>query len=238
MRTQAGVLVLTVVAAVIFTGCNRKPKTPKDQVSYTIGAQFGKSLKSQNLDIDTSVLARGLADGYKGETKMTEEEMMSAMQAMAQERQKEMKVEADKNMGSSADFMGKNQSAEGIKTTASGLQYKITQEGTGPSPKGNEIVVVNYKGTLVDGTEFDSSYKRNQPAEFPLNGVIKGWTEGLQLMKKGGKATFYIPPQLGYGDRARAPIPPNAVLIFEVELLDVKPPNKPATAAPAAPKKK
>lgn len=230
MRTQAGVLVVTVIAAVIFTGCNRKPKTPKDQVSYTIGAQFGKSLKSQNLDINTEVLAKGIADGYKGETKMTEEEMQAAMMTMAQERQKEMKVQAEKNMGSAAEFMAKNKIAEGIKTTASGLQYRINEAGSGASPKGNDIVVVNYKGTLTDGTEFDSSYKRNQPAEFPLNGVIKGWTEGLQLMKKGGKATFYIPPELGYGDRARAPIPPNAVLIFEVELLDVKPANKPAAA--------
>ncbi len=222
MRSQ--ILISTVIVlAVAITGCNRKPKSPKDQVSYTIGAQFGKSLKSQHLDLDTAILARGLADGYKGEgIKLSEDEMQAAMMKMSDERQKEMKVDAEKNKVKADEFLVKNKTAEGVQTTASGLQYKITEPGTGASPKGDDIVVVNYKGTLIDGTEFDSSFKRNIPAEFPLKGVIPGWTEGLQLMKKGGKAVFFVPPELGYGDRARAPIPGNAVLIFDVELLDIK----------------
>jgi FKBP-type peptidyl-prolyl cis-trans isomerase FklB len=222
MRKQTGILVLTIVAAVVFTGCNRKPKSQKDQVSYSIGAQFGKSLKSQNLDLDIAILSRGIADGFKGNLKLSEEEMQAAMMKLGEERQKEMHATAEKNKKEADEFMEKNKSVEGVKTTASGLQYKIIEEGKGASPKGNDIVVVNYRGKLTDGTEFDSSFKRNQPAEFPLNGVIAGWTEGLQMMKKGGKALFWIPPQLGYGDRARPPIPPNAVLAFEVELLDIK----------------
>jgi FKBP-type peptidyl-prolyl cis-trans isomerase len=210
--------------------CNRKPKSNKDQVSYTIGAQFGKSLKSQNLDLDTSALSRGIVDGYKGGDKilLSEEEMQAAMMKLSEDRQKEQKTESDANKVKAEEFLLNNKSAEGVKTTASGLQYKILEPGTGAAPKGDDIVVVNYKGTLIDGTEFDSSYKRNQPAEFPLKGVIPGWTEGLQLLKKGGKAIFWIPPELAYGERPRNQIPGNAVLIFDVELLDVK----------SAPKKK
>lgn len=205
--------------------CNRKPKSNKDQVSYTIGAQFGKSLKSQNLDLDTSALGRGIVDGYNGGAKvlLSEEEMQAAMMKLSEDRQKEQKAESEANKSKAEEFLSNNRVAEGVKVTTSGLQYKITSPGTGPAPKGDDIVVVHYKGTLIDGTEFDSSYKRNMPAEFPLKGVIPGWTEGLQLLKKGGKAIFWIPPELGYGDRPRQQIPGNAVLIFDVELVDVKP---------------
>jgi FKBP-type peptidyl-prolyl cis-trans isomerase FkpA/FKBP-type peptidyl-prolyl cis-trans isomerase FklB len=137
-----------------------------------------------------------------------------------------MKAEADTNKKKADDFLAENKKKDGIKVTASGLQYKITKEGTGPSPKPDDTVVVNYTGTLTDGTKFDSSYDRHQPAEFPLKGVIPGWTEALQLMKKGSKATLYIPPQLAYGEHPRPGIPANSVLVFEVELLDVKPPAK------------
>lgn len=231
------VLLVLVAAVFALTACNKKPKSNKEQVSYTIGAQFGKSLKSQNLDLDTKQLASGIVDGYKGEkAKLTDEEMQTAMMKLSEDRQKEIKDESDKNKVKAEEFLAKNKNAEGIQTTASGLQYKIIQQGTGASPKGDDIVVVNYKGTLIDGTEFDSSYKRNMPAEFPLKGVIPGWTEGLQMLKKGGKAMFFVPPALGYGDRPRQQIPGNAVLIFDVELLDIKP--APPTAAGGAPKKK
>lgn len=220
-----------------FTACNKKPKSNKEQVSYTIGAQFGKSLKSQNLDLDTKQLANGIVDGYKGEkSKLTDEEMQAAMTKLSEDRQNEIKMESEKNKVKAEEFLAKNKSAEGVQTTPSGLQYKIIQQGTGASPKGDDVVVVNYKGTLIDGTEFDSSYKRNMPAEFPLKGVIPGWTEGLQLLKKGGKAMFFVPPSLAYGDRPRQQIPGNAVLIFDVELLDIKP--APPTGAGKAPKKK
>ncbi len=216
---------LFLVALLSVLACNRKPKTDKDQVSYTIGAQFGKSLKTQSLDLDPSALSRGIVDGYSGggAMKLTEEEMQAAMMKLSEKRQNDQKAESEVNKGKAQEFLLNNKSVEGVMTTASGLQYKISNPGTGAQPKGDDIVVVHYKGTLVDGTEFDSSYKRNQPAEFPLNGVIPGWTEGLQLLKKGGKAQFWIPPELGYGERARNQIPSNAVLIFDVELLEVKP---------------
>jgi FKBP-type peptidyl-prolyl cis-trans isomerase len=121
-----------------------------------------------------------------------------------------------------------------VKTTTSGLQYKVAKEGTGPQPKGSDTVTVNYRGTLIDGTEFDSSYKRGEPATFPVNGVIKGWTEALQLMKVGSKYQLFIPPNLAYGERAMGPeISPNSTLIFEVELMDVKPGASAASPTPA-----
>ncbi len=218
-------MILLALSLFSVVSCNRKPSTPKDQVSYTIGAQFGKSLKSQNLDLDSSALSRGIVDGYKGkETALNEDEMQTAMVKLSEDRQKEQKSQSETNKTKADEFLMENKNAEGIKVTASGLQYKITEPGTGAAPKGDDIVVVNYRGTLIDGTEFDSSYKRNMPAEFPLKGVIPGWTEGLQMLKKGGKAVFYVPPELGYGDRPRQQIPGNAVLIFDVELLDVKAP--------------
>lgn len=217
---------LLVGLCLIVASCNRKPKSHNEQVSYTIGAQFGKSLRAQNLDLDTSALARGLSDGYNGKLRMTEEEMQATMMKMSEDRQQAVRAEAERNKGAGDEFLAKNKVAEGVKTTASGLQYKINVPGSGPSPKRDDVVVVHYKGTLIDGTEFDSSLKRETPAEFPLGGVIPGWAEGLQLMKKGGKATFFIPPQLGYGDRPRQQIPPNSVLIFEVELLDFKPASR------------
>lgn len=215
--------IIFIALTMTFLGCTRKPKSLKDQVSYTIGAQFGKSLKSQNLDLDAKVVGNGIADGLKDDKYLlSEEEMQTAMMKISEQRQQEMKAEAAKNKTVADAFLEKNKSAEGVKVTASGLQYKITDEGKGRSPKADDTVIVNYKGTLIDGKEFDSSYKRNMPAEFPLKGVIPGWTEGLQLLKKGGKATFFVPPELGYGDRPRQNIPSNSVLIFEVELLDVK----------------
>jgi FKBP-type peptidyl-prolyl cis-trans isomerase FkpA/FKBP-type peptidyl-prolyl cis-trans isomerase FklB len=237
MRTR--IFVIFSVLAVIFAiGCSRKPKSQREQVSYTVGAQFGKSLKAQDLDLDANAIAHGLEDGLKGEKlALTDEEMQGAMMKLAEERQKEMKAQAEKNKGEATAFLDKNKSAEGVKVTASGLQYKIVKEGDGHAPTPDDIVVVNYKGTLIDGKEFDSSFKRNMPAEFPVKGVIPGWTEGLQMMKKGGKFTFYVPPELAYGDRPRQNIPPNSVLIFDVDLLDIKPIPKPPGAAQVKPGK-
>lgn len=231
MMTIRILFAVLISVSVGLMACSPKPKSHKDQVSYTIGAQFGKSLKAQDLDLDAGALARGIEDGLKGkELKLSEEEMQTAMAKLSQDRQNQQKVENEKNKVKADEFLAKNKTAEGVKTTASGLQYKITEPGDGPAPKLEDVVVVNYKGTLIDGTEFDSSFKRNVPAEFPIKGVIPGWTEGLQLLKKGAKATFYVPPELGYGNNTRQNIPGNSVLIFEVELLDVK-------AAPTAKKK-
>jgi FKBP-type peptidyl-prolyl cis-trans isomerase len=227
MKSLHSGLLIALVVALSIVACSRKPQSQKQQVSYAIGAQFGKSLRNQGLDLDTKTLAQGLADGLENKKlELSEEEMQGTMMRLNEDRQKEIRAQAEKNKTESEGFLGKNKDAEGVKVTASGLQYKITQEGSGASPKADDIVVVNYKGTLINGTEFDSSYKRNAPAEFPVHGVIPGWTEGLQMMKKGGKATFYIPPELGYGDRPRQNIPANATLIFDVELVDIKPGQK------------
>ena len=209
---------------ICLTGCNRKPKTHKDQVSYTIGAQFGKSLKAQNLDLDTDALARGISEGYSGNRpRMSEDEMQKTMMKMSDDRQQVVRNEAANNQKVGQAFLAQNKSVPGVKATASGLQYKIISPGTGPMPKIEDSVVIHFKGSLTSGAEFDSSYKRNEPAQFPLRGVIRGWAEGLQLLRKGGKATFYIPPELGYGDSPRENIPAGSVLVFDVELLDVKP---------------
>ncbi len=217
-------LFVSIFAAGLAVGCSRKPKDLKEQVSYSVGAQFGRSLKSQGLDLDTKALGNGIVDGYKGEKlQLTEEEMQQAMMKLAENRQAEMRAQAEANKKKAEEFLEKNKSADGVKTTESGLQYKIDEEGTGPSPKEDEIVVVNFTGKTAEGLEFDSSAKRGQPAEFPVRGVVPGWSEGLRLMKKGGKATFYVPPHLGYGERGRQKMPPNSVLIFETELVDIKP---------------
>jgi FKBP-type peptidyl-prolyl cis-trans isomerase len=244
-------IILAVVALLVpllyFGFFSRKPKTQKDQASYAIGVQFGKSLRAQKLDLDAKAVGRGFQDSLLDEKlALTEDELQTAMKNLSEERQKEGQIQAEKNKVESEAFMAKNKDAEGIKVLPSGLQYKVLQEGQGASPKGDDIVMVNFKGTLIDGKEFDSSYRRKTPAEFPVKGVIPGWTEGLMTMKKGGKAIFYVPPELGYGDRSRNNIPANATLIFEVELVDVKPAlakSGPARAnasrdLPATPKKK
>jgi len=159
------------------------------------------------------------------------------MTTWSKELQDKQKAMADKNAADGKKYLDDNKKKEGVKTTASGLQYKVLKEGNGPQPKAADTVTVDYKGTLIDGTEFDSSYKRGEPATFPLNGVIKGWTEGLQLMKTGAKYQFFIPADLAYGQRAMGPdIAPNSTLIFEVELKSVQP--APAGSASASPAEK
>lgn len=236
MRKSHQWLTGLIVLAAALGGCSRKPKDLKGQVSYGIGHSFGRSLKAQNLDLDKKALANGVADGYTGEKPaMTEDEMQNALVKFNEKRVEAQNAQAEQNKVKSDEFLAKNKDEEDVRVTKSGLQYKIIEQGEGASPKFEETVVVNYRGTLIDGTEFDSTYKRGQPAEFPVKGVIPGWTEGLQMMKKGGKAIFYVPPELGYGGSARQQIPANAVLIFDVELLDIKPSPKPSAPA-AAPK--
>src|SRR5438105_15262321 len=157
------------------------------------------------------------------------------MQADEKDMEQKKQAAAQKKRAEGAKFLEENKKKEGVKTTASGLQYKLIKEGTGAQPKATDTVTVNYRGTLINGTEFDSSYKRGEPATFPVNGVIKGWTEALQLMKAGSKYQLFIPPNLAYGERAVGPdISPNSTLIFEVELTGVKPAGSAASPAPSA----
>ena len=202
-------------------------KDQKDKESYSLGYQFGQSLKAQGVDVNLQVYNSGIQDGLGGkEPQMTSEEIRATMTSLQQRlmaaQQKVLKEQAAKNLSEGKTFLAENGKKEGIKTLPSGLEYKVVTEGSGKMPKETDTVIVHYKGTLIDGTEFDSSYRRNQPAAFQVKGVIKGWTEALQLMKEGSKWQLFIPPDLGYGERGTGPVPPNSALIFEVELLSIQ----------------
>lgn len=218
-------------------------KDSKSKASYGIGLSIGVNLKRQGADLNTDALAAGLRDGLSSaKPQVGEQDLRQAMndlqQTMQQKQQAEEKKRqemAPKNKEDGEKFLAQNKSKPGVKTTASGLQYKVEKEGKGTSPKPSDMVTVNYRGTLIDGTEFDSSYKRGEPATFPVNGVIKGWTEALQLMKPGAKYQLFIPSNLAYGDRGAGPdIGPNSTLVFDVELIDVKSGGGPGPSPSAA----
>lgn len=204
-------------------------KNLKDKVSYSIGLNIGQDFKRQEMDIDADLLARGITDAVSGATPlMTEEQIRETIEAyqkeMVAKQETKMKEMTSKNQKEGETFLAANAKKEGVVTTSSGLQYKIIQEGTGPKPKPGDTVKVHYEGKLVDGTVFDSSMKRGEPAVFPVQGVIPGWTEALQLMKEGAKWQIVIPAKLAYGERGAGPvIGPNATLIFDVELIKVNP---------------
>ncbi|MEZ0391310.1 MAG: FKBP-type peptidyl-prolyl cis-trans isomerase [Pseudobdellovibrionaceae bacterium] len=222
--------------ALVTVGCQKKLDDDKKKASYAIGQQIGTNLKNQNIEFDGDVLAMSIKEAAAGkESKLKPEEMQAALMKLQENMMKKQQEAAEKNKTDGAAFLEKNKSAEGVKTTASGLQYIVVQEGTGKTPTLKDTVKAHYKGTLINGEQFDSSYDRGQPAEFPVEGVIKGWTEALQLMKVGGKIKLFVPPELGYGPAARPGIPANSVLIFEVELLDVMSGKGGAAAAPPAP---
>jgi FKBP-type peptidyl-prolyl cis-trans isomerase FklB len=216
-------------------------KDQKDKASYSIGYDIGETSKKQSVDLNPDALLAGLKDGLAGkEAALSKEDREKTMQALQKEMMEKQiaasKEAATRNAAEGERFLTENKKKDGVKTTDSGLQYKVLKEGSGPSPKATDTVVVNYKGTLLDGTEFDSSYKRNEPATFQVNRVVKGWIEALQLMKTGAKYQLFIPASLAYGERGAGQlIGPNATLIFEVELLSIKPPEPAATVAPGAP---
>ena len=216
-------------------------KDQKDKASYSIGYDIGETFKKQNVDLNPDTLFSGLKDALSGkEAALTKEDREKTLQAfqkdMMEKQMAASKEAATKNAAEGEKFLTENKKKDGVKTTASGLQYKVLKEGSGASPKETDTVVTNYRGTLIDGTEFDSSFKRNEPASFPVNRVIKGWTEALQLMKPGAKYQLFIPAALAYGERGAGQlIGPNATLIFEVELLSIKAPEPAATVAPGAP---
>jgi FKBP-type peptidyl-prolyl cis-trans isomerase len=197
--------------------------TQKEKASYAIGMNIGAGLHKDSVDVDPNILAQGLKDGMSGaKPQLTDEEMKAALTALQAEVQKkqEAKIEVDKKLGE--EFLAANKTKEGVVTLPSGLQYKILKEGTGAKPTAADTVLCNYRGTLVDGTEFDSSYKRGEPATFGVGQVIHGWTEALQLMPVGSKWQLFVPSDLAYGPRGRPGIEPNAMLIFEVELLSIQ----------------
>jgi len=192
-------------------------KNQKEKVSYIIGMDIGSNMKRQSIDVDPNIFAKGIKDALSGEKPLlTEQEIQETMMAF----QKEM-MEKQKKRGEV--FLAENKNKEGVKTLPSGLQYKVIKAGTGKIPKLNDTVTTHYRGTLIDGTEFDSSYKRGQPVSFPVSGVIPGWTEALQLMQEGAKWQLFIPSNLAYGERgAGGIIGPNATLIFEIELISIQ----------------
>ena len=210
-------------------------KTLEQKVAYTVGLNLARSMKQSGVEIDPALVARGLRDGMADKPAMTDQQIQEVMVAFRQQMMAKQAgaaggapaaggADAEKNLKDGQAFLAANKAKPGVQTLPSGLQYKVIKEGTGKSPTLSDSVVANYRGTLIDGTEFDSSYKRGEPAEFPVGGVIKGWTEILQKMKVGAKYQVFIPAELAYGSSPRpgGPIKPNDALIFDIELLDVK----------------
>ena len=221
-------LLMTLCAVVVAAQDASPLKTAKDKRSYALGVDLGNQLHALGVELDPALFARGLSDASSGgktlltpdEVRATITELQTEMRSKQTEARAKGAAEA-KQKGET--FLAENKKKEGVVTLPSGLQYKILTQGTGAKPTLDDTVVCNYRGTLVDGTEFDSSYKRGQPASFPVKGVIKGWTEALQLMPVGSKWQLFIPPQLAYGESGQGSvIGPNSTLIFEVELISIK----------------
>ena len=210
-------------------------KTQKEKASYAIGMNIGKglkeSLKKDDVDVSSEILLRGMRDALAGNKPLlTDEEAQAVLTNLQTDlkkhQQEELAAAAAKNSTAGTAFLAANKAKPGVTVLPSGLQYKVVTQGTGPKPTASDVVVCNYKGTLIDGTEFDSSYKRGKPATFPVGQVIKGWTEALQLMPVGSKWDLYLPPTLAYGERGTpngGPIGPNETLVFEVELISIQP---------------
>jgi FKBP-type peptidyl-prolyl cis-trans isomerase FklB len=217
--------------------------TDREKESYALGMNIARGLKGQSIDVDPTIVARAIKDVLTGaKPLLTDEEAMEALRKLQtdvrQKQETEHKELGDKNLREGQLFLAANKTKEGVVTLPSGLQYKILTEGKGPKPVAGDTVVCQYRGTLIDGTEFDSSYKRGQPATFPVSRVIKGWTEALELMPVGSKWELFIPPDLAYGDRgAGNMIGPNATLIFDVELMSIQAPNAPPAQNDTRPNK-
>lgn len=199
-------------------------KTDKQKFSYTAGFQIGQNLKRQNLDLDSKAFSQGAQDAITdAKPRLKPEEMQAAVQAQQKKDTEKQAAAMKKNLEAGQAFLEANKNKEGVVTLASGLQYKVITEGKGKPPKSSDTVIAHYRGMTINGTEFDSSYQRNEPASFPVAGVIKGWQEALPLMKEGSKWQVFIPSDLAYGPRgAGAAIGPNEVLVFDIELLSVK----------------
>jgi FKBP-type peptidyl-prolyl cis-trans isomerase FklB len=226
----ACVLILSVVVSAQTKKEKVTLKTEDEKVSYSIGFSFGKNLKMNQITVDYDKLFAGVKDAFLDDASaaLSDSEMTAVLtnfqNQLMKKKQEQMKAESGKNEAAGQAFLKENSKKEGVVTLPSGLQYKILKSGTGKTPTDTNTVTTHYKGTLLDGTVFDDSYSRGEPASFPVNGVIKGWTEALKLMKEGDKWQLFIPANLAYGERGagNGAIPPGAVLIFEVELLKVE----------------
>lgn len=226
MKTPLIISFAAAVSAVVLHAQDA-PTDQKDKASYSIGLNIGANMKRQGLELNPAMIGKGFSDAFSGgKPLMSEEEMKQTMQAFQAEMQTKMiarrKEEGDKNKAAGEQFLAENKKKEGVITLPSGLQYKVLTTGKGDKPKASDTVETNYRGTLVDGTEFDSSYKRKETATFPVTGVIPGWTEALQLMPVGSKWQLFVPPNLAYGENAPPEIGVNSTLIFDVELLGIK----------------
>ncbi len=227
MRINQSFAALALSATMAMPLAAQPMETADDRLSYTIGMDIGQSLAEQGMTINLDLLVAGLRAAYAGEeTRLTPEEALAERDAFMQRRQNEMiqqqQREAELNLEEGQAFLAENRARPDVQETASGLQYRVIEAGQGRSPAASDRVTVHYRGTLINGIEFDSSYARNQPATFGLNQVIPGWTEGLQLMREGGVFEFFIPAALAYGEQGRpGPIGPNSTLIFQVELIEV-----------------
>lgn len=228
---MVGVLCVLLVAVHGMAQDSAILKTQRDKVSYSMGLDIGRMLKMQGVDVDLELVTRGLKDAYTGnQPLLTDEEMQEVLTNFKKEfiaKQQELaKQQGEKNKREEEIFLETNKKKEGVQTLPSGLQYKVLKAGAGKKPTATDTVTVHYRGTLIDGKEFDSSYRRGKPATFPVNGVIPGWTEALQLMEEGAKWELFIPSNLAYGERsAGGDIGPNATLIFEVELISIEQKN-------------
>lgn len=223
MKAHAMMILVCALMIAPLAACKASLSSDESKVSYGIGLQVARDVKGRGLELDMKAFSQAVEDVFKGEkSRLSDEEIRAAFMKVMESAMKKQQAKAADNLKLGEEFLKKNKAKEGVKETASGLQYRVVKEGTGATPKATDMVKVHYRGKLIDGTEFDSSYERNQPAEFQLNQVIPGWTEGLQLMKVGSTYELTIPSKLAYGDRPNPRIPGNSVLVFTVELLEVK----------------
>jgi FKBP-type peptidyl-prolyl cis-trans isomerase FkpA len=244
---QKKLLVLTTLSATVFLAACGQPKsvsldTDNAKFSYAVGTKMGEQMSKNKNHIDLNALKAGIDDAFASKPEKMDDAAKNAifakvMQEMTKEQTEEAAQSATKNKTAGAAFLTENAKKAGVKVTASGLQYVVEKEGTGAHPTSNDSVTLNYRGTLTDGTEFDSSYARHEPATFPVSGVIPGFAEGIQLMTPGSKYKFFIPSALAYGETGAGPkVGPDSTLIFEVELISVNPASAAPAPAPAATK--
>ena len=223
MKLQtAAILCLLVLTGVGYAADDLTLSTQKDKVSYIIGTQLGNNIKRQPIEVDADIVTKGLKDALSGaKPRLTDQQISEVMAASMREILDKRRLVADRNKKDGEAFLAENKKRAGVTVLPDGLQYKVIKAGTGTSPKSTDTVMVNYRGAFIDGTDFDSSYKRGQPATFPLSAAMRGWVEALQLMKTGSKWELFVPSELGYGEQGNGPVGPNMTLVFDIELLSV-----------------